>query len=67
MQDDSLTSSHPISVPVEHPEDTFQIFDSISYSKGASVIRMMTQFLENETFKKGITSYLNKYMSNSGF
>jgi len=62
MQDDSLTSSHPISVPVEHPEDTFQIFDSISYSKGASVIRMMTQFLENETFKKGITSYLNKYM-----
>ena len=62
MQDDSLTSSHPISVPVEHPEDTFQIFDSISYSKGASVIRMMTHFLENETFKKGVTSYLKKYM-----
>ena len=62
MQDDSLTSSHPMSVPVEHPEDVFQIFDSISYSKGASVIRMMAHFLQNETFKKGITSYLKAYM-----
>ena len=62
MQEDSLTSSHPISVPVEYPEDTFQIFDGISYSKGASVIRMMTHFIQDKTFKKGITAYLNKYM-----
>ena len=62
MQEDSLTSSHPISVPVEHPEDTFQIFDGISYSKGASVIRMMNHFIQDVTFRKGITAYLNKYM-----
>ena len=31
---DCLESSHPISVPVEKPEEINQIFDTISYSKG---------------------------------
>ena len=30
---DSLSSSHPIYVPVDHPEEIDQIFDSISYGK----------------------------------
>jgi len=37
---DSLHSSHPISVPVNHPDAINEIFDSISYGKGASVIRV---------------------------
>lgn len=31
---DCLESSHPISVPVERPEEINQLFDTISYSKG---------------------------------
>ena len=31
---DSLGTSHPISIPVQHPDEIGQIFDSISYSKG---------------------------------
>ena len=55
---DSLTSSHPISVPVNVPSEINEIFDTISYKKGGSVIRMMANFLKVDTFNKGITNYL---------
>jgi aminopeptidase N len=56
---DSLLSSHPISIEVNDPAEINQIFDSISYLKGSSVIRMMANFLGIETFNKGITNYLH--------
>ena len=60
---DSLPSSHPISVTVTVPSQIKEIFDTISYSKGSSVIRMMAHFLQVETFNKGnITSYLRYYL-----
>ena len=55
---DALESSHPISIPVKHPDEISEIFDKISYKKGASLIRMMDAFLTSETFKKGVTNYL---------
>ena len=55
---DSLLTSHPISVPVNHPDEINEIFDTISYLKGSSVIRMMANFLGTATFNKGITNYL---------
>jgi len=36
MDTDSLPSSHPISVQVDHPTQIGEIFDSISYKKGTS-------------------------------
>ena len=30
---DGLANSHPIKVPVEHPDQINEIFDSISYNK----------------------------------
>ncbi|XP_067012607.2 aminopeptidase N isoform X2 [Anabrus simplex] len=58
LRTDALESSHPISVPVNHPNQIRQIFDSISYSKGASIIRMMSHFLGEDTFRAGLKSYL---------
>ena len=55
MNSDSLESSHPISVEVNNPKDIIKLFDSISYSKGASIIRMMNAFLTENTFKQGVT------------
>ncbi|XP_013791425.2 aminopeptidase N-like, partial [Limulus polyphemus] len=55
---DSLKNSHPISVPVNHPDEISEIFDGISYSKGASIIRMMNHFLGEENFRTGLTKYL---------
>ncbi len=62
MKTDSLESSHPISIEVGHPDEITQIFDSISYQKGASIIRMMEHFLTNkdkEAFRNGLTNYMN--------
>ncbi|KAF8944787.1 hypothetical protein BGZ52_010284, partial [Haplosporangium bisporale] len=39
---DGLRSSHPIEVPCKHPHEIHQIFDAISYYKGASCIRMLS-------------------------
>ena len=49
---DGLKSSHPISIPVQHPDEISEIFDKISYKKGASIIRMMNHYLSTETFRK---------------
>ena len=57
---DVLQSSHPVSVPVGHPDEIGEIFDKISYGKGASIIRMMEHFLTKETFRRGLTNYLTK-------
>ena len=38
---DALTTSHPITVDVEDPEDIKTVFDSITYSK----VRTETTFL----------------------
>ncbi|KAI8519879.1 Endoplasmic reticulum aminopeptidase 1 [Branchiostoma belcheri] len=60
MKDDSLTSSHPIFQPVIHPNETRAIFDSITYSKGASILRMLGNFLGESTFRKGLKAYLER-------
>ena len=48
-----LSSSHPIEVDVKNPSEIGQIFYAISYSKGASVIRMLVAYLGEEPFPKG--------------
>lgn len=58
---DSLKNSHPISVKVNDPSEISEIFDHISYSKGASIIRMLSYTLTRENFRQGITSYLNSF------
>ena len=64
---DSLKSSHPIEVPVSHPDEIDEIFDSISYSKGCSVIRMLYGYLGEEAFKKGLHQYLTKHSYANAF
>ncbi len=44
---------------MNHPDEINEIFDSISYGKGASVIRMMANFLGLDTFIAGVADYLN--------
>lgn len=58
---DSLRTSHPIDVPVKSALDVDQIFDNISYLKGASVIRMISTQLGDDVFIKGVSNYLKKH------
>ncbi len=57
---DSLSNAHPIHVPVEKPEEIEQIFDDISYGKGASVLRMLEKFIGEDKFADGVRSYLRE-------
>ncbi|XP_055479167.1 LOW QUALITY PROTEIN: aminopeptidase N [Psammomys obesus] len=64
MAVDALASSHPLSSPaheVNTPAQISELFDSITYSKGASVIRMLSSFLTEDLFKKGLSSYLHTF------
>ncbi|KAM8947367.1 puromycin-sensitive aminopeptidase [Pelodytes ibericus] len=58
---DALDNSHPIEVSVGHPSEVDEIFDAISYSKGASVIRMLHDYIGDEDFRKGMNQYLTKF------
>src|ERR1700686_4964259 len=58
---DSLPGTHPVRAPVENVEEISQIFDEISYGKGSAILRMMESFLGEETFRKGVTAYLQKF------
>ena len=55
---DGLKNSHPIEQEVNDPAEVSQLFDAISYSKGASIIRMLEQFLGAETFRQGLREYI---------
>ncbi|KAL5020482.1 hypothetical protein ScPMuIL_003374 [Solemya velum] len=55
---DGLVASHPLFVPVADPAEISSVFDSISYLKGSSVIRMARFFLGDDTFRKGLSNYL---------
>ncbi|XP_066254232.1 aminopeptidase N-like [Euwallacea similis] len=57
---DALKSSHPVSVPIGDPKEIDEIFDTISYKKGSSLLRMMSLFLGEETLRTGVSNYLRK-------
>ncbi|CAH9125487.1 unnamed protein product [Cuscuta epithymum] len=58
---DGLAESHPIEVDVNHASEIDEIFDAISYRKGASLIRMLQNYLGAECFQRGLASYIKKY------
>lgn len=58
---DGLKNTHPIEVDVNHPAEISEIFDEVSYSKGASVIRMLASYLGEENFRDGLRRYLKKH------
>lgn len=58
---DAKLSSHPIVQTVNNPDEITAIFDVITYSKGASVLRMLDNFIGSEIFLAGVTTYLNEF------
>lgn len=57
---DSLKESHPIKVAVRNAKDIDQVFDSISYLKGCSILEMVSGYLGQELFLKGVALYLKR-------
>ncbi|XP_036006762.1 glutamyl aminopeptidase isoform X2 [Fundulus heteroclitus] len=61
MVDDALLSSHPIIVDVSSPAEITSVFDAISYSKGASVLRMLEDWMGRDAFRDGCRKYLKDF------
>ena len=55
---DSLVTTRPIEFPVESPDDASGMFDTLTYTKGGAVLRMIEQWLGPERFRDGIRRYL---------
>lgn len=58
---DALRNSHPIEANVKDPGEIREIFDAISYNKGASILWMLEQYLGEDTFRDGLRIYLSRH------
>ncbi|KAF7313362.1 Leucyl aminopeptidase [Mycena chlorophos] len=59
---DGKRSSHPIEVPCPDVAFLNQIFDGLSYSKAAAVLRMLSNFVGEDKFLEGVSIYLKKHI-----
>ena len=61
MDLDAQLNSHPIVQEVKNPNQITELFDRISYGKGASVLRMLENFLGAEEFRLGVHKFLEDH------
>ena len=59
---DGLHSTRPIEFKMaDDPHDIEALFDAITYRKGASVLRMVEQYLHPDVFRAGVREYLRQH------
>jgi aminopeptidase N len=58
MSLDARRTSHPIQQRVADQSEAMTAFDGITYNKGQALIRMLANYLGEETFRSGIRSYM---------
>jgi aminopeptidase N len=62
LRRDSIAGVQAVKTEVHHPDEIASIFDpSIVYAKGGRLIRMLMQYLGEETFRKGLKRYFTKH------
>ncbi|XP_052123420.1 puromycin-sensitive aminopeptidase-like isoform X2 [Frankliniella occidentalis] len=58
---DGVRSVIPLEVTIGHPIEVQDVFDDISCSKAASVIRMLHRYIGDANFTKGMSLYLHNF------
>ncbi len=58
MSVDGLHSTRPIEYPVRSPSEADGMFDTLTYEKGGSVLRMLEQYLGAGVFREGVRRYV---------
>ena len=58
---DALASTRPISSKVRTAAEAEEMFDALTYEKGASALQMLEQFLGEEVFRQGIRDYIKTH------
>ena len=58
---DALATTRAVEYPVHSPAEAEDMFDVITYEKGAALVRMLEQYLGPETFRAGVRLYLRRH------
>jgi puromycin-sensitive aminopeptidase len=58
---DALPSTRTVEYEVHTPEDADGMFDTLTYQKGGSVLRMLERWLGGDAFRAGVRHYLERY------
>ena len=61
LQIDALQNSRPIRADVHHAAEIEEMFDALTYEKGAACLRMIEQFLGEDIFRQGIRHYMKEH------
>ena len=61
MAADSLASSRAMRAVATTPQAIKELFDPISYRKGAAILRMFESWLGEETFRRGVNLYVQRH------
>lgn len=61
MRTDALDTTRPVEFPVVAPSEADEMFDVLTYQKGSSLVRMLQQFLGEDTFRLGVKRYLESH------
>jgi alanyl aminopeptidase len=62
---DRLASTRQVRQPVNTPDDLRNVFDPITYAKGASVLTMYENAIGEERFRNGVRRYLYEHAQGS--
>jgi alanyl aminopeptidase len=57
---DSVVSARQIRQPIETQNDIYNVFDGITYDKGASVLNMFESYIGPDKFREGVRAYLQE-------
>jgi aminopeptidase N len=58
MLQDVKPNTHPMTRPINTPEEIGKIYDFVAYPKAASVIRMIEHVMAPEVFQKALNAYI---------
>jgi aminopeptidase N len=61
MGEDARDGTHPIITPIRDVLEASGAFDSITYVKGAAVIRTLESYLGEDAFRAGVRRYMHDY------
>lgn len=60
MLQDVPPKTHPMTRPINTPDEIARIYDFVVYPKAASVIRMMEHIMTPEVFQKSLSLYIGE-------
>lgn len=61
LDTDTLHTTRAVEFPVRSPEEAEAMYDILTYEKGASIVRMLEQYLTPDRFRDGVRAYLSTH------